>query len=128
MTFDRSLQTDPSNHSHHKIIAGILKDAAKKHFKHNRSDMLGMLWQDYDRFCQAPEGSPDEDFLFCRTFWCRTEGPCATTCGSFRLIVKTVTVDNRTFQDYYRDGRVDAAGCDDRGEAGKTGQSSEPTR
>jgi hypothetical protein len=106
VTLDKTFRTDPSNRSHRKVIAGILREAAKKQFKENRSDQLGTLWQDYDRFCQAPEGPLDGDYLFCRKFGF---APKALRGNRWvlQVIVTTTTVDSRTFQDYYRDGRVD---------------------
>jgi hypothetical protein len=105
VTSDKRFQTDPSNRSHRKVIASILRDAAKKHFKENRSDMLGTLWQDYDRFCQAPAGSRNAEYLFCRKFGFAPK-VLRGNRWVLQVFVNTATVDRRTFQDYYRDGRV----------------------
>jgi hypothetical protein len=34
------------------VIAGILRESLKKHFRENASSELGDLWQDFDSFCQ----------------------------------------------------------------------------
>jgi len=106
MTYDKTFRTDPANRSHRKVITGILREAAKKHFKENHSDVLGVLWQDYDRFCQMPEGPRDAEYLFCRKV-----GFSPKVLRGNRWVIQvaiaTASVDGRTFQDYYRDGRVD---------------------
>lgn len=106
VTSEKSFRTDPSNRSHRNIIAGILREAAKKHFKENRSEMLGTLWQDFDRFCQVPEGPRDGEYLFCRKFGFAPK-VLRGDRWVLQVVVSTATVDSRTFQDYYRDGRVD---------------------
>ena len=45
VTFDGSLETDSSVPAHRAIIAGILTEAIKRHFKDNHSDSFGPLWQ-----------------------------------------------------------------------------------
>ena len=105
VTFDGSLETDPSVPAHCAIIAGILRGAIKRHFKDNHSDSFGPLWQDYDRFCQMPEGSGDGDFQFCR----RVGVIAKVLCGNrwvLQLPISTATLDGRTIQDYYREGEV----------------------
>lgn len=107
VTFGEKIETDPENPSHRKVIEGILREAVKKHFKDNQSNTLGALWQDYDRFCQAPapEGSGDEEFLFCRKFGVTTK---VLRGGRWvmQVFVNTVTVDKRTFGAYYLNGDV----------------------
>ncbi len=106
VTYDKTFRTDPANRSHRKVITGILREAAKKHFKENHSDVLGVLWQDYDRFCQMPEGPRDAEYLFCRKV-----GFSPKVLRGNRWVIQvaiaTASVDGQTFQDYYRDGRVD---------------------
>ena len=43
--------TDSASPTHRRVISGILREAIKAHFKNHHSDLLGDLWQDYDRFC-----------------------------------------------------------------------------
>ena len=62
----QTVTTDPMRMAHRRIIAGILREAIKAHFKINRSAVLGDLWQDYDRFCQVPCERGDTEFHFCR--------------------------------------------------------------
>ena len=105
VNFDKSFQTDPSNPSHRKAIAGILREALKKIFKEGQSDELGALWQDYDRFCQVPDRIRGAEYLFCRKvgFLPKT---LRGNRWAIQVVVTTATVDGRTFQDYYRDGSV----------------------
>lgn len=105
VTADRSFRTDPTNPSHRKLIAGILREAAKKQFKENHSDALGVLWQDFDRFCQSPRGSRGEDFLFCRKFGFAPK-VLRDNRWVMQVTVSTAAVDGRTFRDYYLDGSV----------------------
>ena len=69
VTLAQTFTTDPTQAAHRGLIAGILRDAMKKHFKDNLSDALGHVWQDYDRFCQVPSPLEDTEFHFCRRLW-----------------------------------------------------------
>ena len=51
---------NPHDPRHRAIIGGILREAVKARFKNHRSEMLGFLWQDYDRFCQMPEEAAEQ--------------------------------------------------------------------
>src|SRR4030095_6935851 len=68
VTLDQTVTTNHEIQAHRWIISGILRDAIKRHFKDNHSDVLGDLWQDYDRFCQVPSALGDSEFPFCRRF------------------------------------------------------------
>ncbi len=50
------------------IVAGILREGIKRHFKENGCQDLGDLWQDYDSFCQNPVEDLEEEYLLCRRF------------------------------------------------------------
>lgn len=104
-TAESSFRTDPSNPAHRKIIAGILREAAKKQFKDNDSAALGVLWQDFDRFCQAPQATRGADFLFCRKFGFAPK-VLRGNRWVIQVTVSTAAVDGHTFQDYYLDGKV----------------------
>src|SRR5436305_7587533 len=54
VTRGQTVTTDPMRVAHRGIIAGILREAVKARFKSHRSDVLGDLWQDFNRFCQVP--------------------------------------------------------------------------
>lgn len=106
ITFDSEFTTDPKNRGHRTLIGGILREAIKKHFKDNRSDILGDWWQDFDRFCQMPDYSGESfDYYFCRKF-----GASAKVLIGDRWVIQplisTTSVDGRTFSDYFRDGDV----------------------
>jgi hypothetical protein len=106
VTYDRSVQTDPNRREHRKVIAGVLKDAAKKAFKEHHSRVLGPLWQDFDRFCQVPEDSGTEEFLFCRKIGF-TPKVLRGNRWVIQVVITTATVDGRTFRDYYAAGEAD---------------------
>lgn len=105
VTLDQTLTTDPVSLAHRGIISGILREAIKRHFKDNPSDVLGNLWQDYDRFCQVPPALGDTEFHFCRRL-----GVAAKVLRDNRwvlqMFISTVTVDTLTLEDYYRRGEV----------------------
>jgi hypothetical protein len=107
VTFDSEFTTDPTNRWHRPAITGILREGIKKHFKDDRSDVLGDWWQDYDRFCQMPECQNANDFHFCRKF-----GVAAKVLIGDRWVIQplisTATLDGKTFADYFRDGAVAA--------------------
>jgi hypothetical protein len=50
------------------VLAGILRDGIKNHFKSTTSPTLGELWQDFDAFCQYPGSDWQQDYLMCRRF------------------------------------------------------------
>ncbi|MBN8603429.1 MAG: hypothetical protein J0M26_20505, partial [Planctomycetes bacterium] len=102
---DSEFTTDPTNSGHQSIISGILREGIKKHFKENRSDVLGELWQDFDQFCQMPPTESVADNHFCRKF-----GIAAKMLVGKRWVIQplitTATVDGRTFADYCRNGEL----------------------
>lgn len=105
VTLDSEFATDPTNWRHQAIIAGILREGIKKHFKDNRSDALGEWWQDFDRFCQMPDSGSAVESHFCRKF-----GVAAKMLVGKRWVIQplisTVTLDGRTFADYFRNGEL----------------------
>jgi hypothetical protein len=105
VSLDQSFVARADNETHGQIVAGILREAIKAHFKNNQSEDLGDLWQNYNSFCQYPSHFGDE-YLTCRRF---TYGPKVLRGGRWviRLSVSTLTLDGRTFKDYYDEGNVD---------------------
>ena len=101
----RSFEAEATNEKDRSIVAGIIREALKRHFKHNRSDYLGDLWQDMDKFCQLPRSSPGRDYCMCRRF-----GAMARALRGNVWVVQptlsTATVDGKTFAQYYKEGRV----------------------
>ena len=102
---DQSFVARATDEAHRPIVAGILREAIKKHFKDNSSEDLGNLWQDYNSFCQYPSNFGDE-YLNCRRFGYSSK---VLSDGRWvvRLTVSTTTLDGRTFKDYYDEGKVD---------------------
>jgi len=105
VTLGQTVTTDPIRPAHRRIISGIVGEAIKAHFKNHNSDVLGDLWQDYDRFCQVPCELGDSEFHFCRRL-----GIAAKVLRGNRwvlqILISTATVDKRTLEDYYQRGDV----------------------
>jgi hypothetical protein len=103
VTLDRTVLATSTNAQGRNILAGILRESIKKHFKEDVSSDLGSLWQDYDSFCQTPDSVSGEDYLMCRRFGFAIK---ALAGGRTVLLsqVGTATVDSRSFKDYYRSG------------------------
>ncbi len=101
---DQSFNACANDVQHRAIVAGILREAIKAHFKTNTSDELGSLWQDYNSFCQYPS-SFGQEYLNCRRFGF---GVKVLQDGRWtvRLTVGTMTLDGKTFKDYYDQGKV----------------------
>lgn len=98
---DRTLKADPKDPEHRPLIAGILQESVKLHFKGEPSAQLGPLWQDYGDFCQMPDEAADREFFFCRKF---VVTPKLLRGNRWVLLFKisTVTVDGMTLADYFR--------------------------
>lgn len=99
------IQTSASIPQHQPIIAGLIREGIKQHFKNNNSESLGALWQDFDRFCQQPQDDSEDEFNFCRRF-----GFSVKALRGNRWVIEfpitTTAIDNRSFADYYRIGNV----------------------
>jgi hypothetical protein len=69
----------------------------KAHFKNHGSNVLGDLWQDYDRFCQVPSELGYSEFHFCRRF-----GVVAKALRGNRwvlqMLISTTTVDKQALE------------------------------
>jgi hypothetical protein len=105
VTLNDSFLARADDEAHRQIVAGILREAVKAHFKNNSSEDLGNLWQNYNSFCQYPKYFGDE-YLTCRRF---AYSPKVLSGGRWvmRFSVSTLTLDGRTFKDYYNEGEVD---------------------
>jgi hypothetical protein len=95
----------PSNLTHDGIVAGIFREAFKRHLKDRRSDHLGPLWQDYSRFCQMPQlGSRD------RVAHCKGFEVLAKRMAGQRWVVTiaahTTAIDGRSIADYFSRGEA----------------------
>jgi hypothetical protein len=91
---------------HRDIVTGILREGLKKHFKDHRSSKeLGDIWQEFNDFCQTPSEMEGEDYSFCRKF-----RPSVKVLRGHRWVIEcvtsTITVDTRSFSDYYQTGNV----------------------
>lgn len=107
VAFESAFTTDPADPRHRAIIVGILREGMKKHFKDNRSEVLGDWWQDYDRFCQMPDCSTGSEIYFCRKF-----GAAAKLLVGARWVIQTListaTLDGWSFAEYFQKGEVAA--------------------
>lgn len=103
ITLQRSFRAQATDREGRKIVAGVLRDSIKKHFKNNGSLDLGDLWQDFDCFCQTPAADSTGEYLACRRFGLQvkplTGGVLALQCS-----VGTTTVDGMRFSDYCNAG------------------------
>jgi len=101
----QSFEAEATNERHRSVVAGIIREALKRHFKEHRSDYLGVLWQDMDKFCQLPKPSDAKAYCMCRRF-----GAMARALRGNVWVVEptlsTATVDGKTFAQYYREGKV----------------------
>ena len=99
VTLEQTVTTDPMRVAHRGIIAGILREAVKARLKNHRSNVLGDLWQDFNRFCQVPSVLDDTEFHFCRQL-----GVTAKVLRGNRwvlqMLISTTTVDKQTLEDY----------------------------
>jgi hypothetical protein len=105
VTLGQTVTTNPEMPAHRGTISSIVREAMKRHFKDHNCDVLGALWQDYDRFCQVPPARDGAEFHFCRKL-----GVAAKVlrghCWVLQILISTVTVDTRTLEDYYQRGEV----------------------
>ena len=88
----------------HGIVAGILREAIKLHFREKRCSELGDLWQDFNSFCQYPTPSGEEDIM-CRRFGFGVK-QLSGGVWVVRLTISTATLDLWTFEDYYTRGEI----------------------
>jgi hypothetical protein len=128
VTREREFVAKASDPRSQAVIAGVIREGLKRHFKDNHCEALGDLWQDYDKFCQTPGGTADGEYSMCRRFTVS-----AKMLRGNRWVVEcavgTTTVDNRTFADYYTAGRVDdLAGMIDLKRAAKVNRRNRPVR
>ena len=93
--------------SQQAIIAGILREAVKRHFKDNQFESdIGPLWQDYNDFCQLPDFTKSEQgIVYCRKFHVSAE-LLRDGLWVLQIEVTTTGIDGRTFEDYYAGGEV----------------------
>ena len=88
------------------LVSAIIREGLKNHLKRNISEELGALWQDFNSFCQSPRPSDEEDGGgICRKF----EVASKVLRGGKRVIgciIGSTMIDDMTFADYYREGRV----------------------
>lgn len=96
---------DPQTQS---LASAIIRQGLRNYLKRNTSSDLGAFWQDYGSFCQRPSMTENGDGtgVVCRKF----EIGVKVLSGGRRvmeIIINSIVVDNKTFADYYRDGRAD---------------------
>jgi len=88
-----------------EIVAGIIREGLKNHFKNGFSEELGKLWQDKHRFCQVPKKTDESDYYISRRF-----GAAVKILRANKFVVQcsvgTAMLDNQTFADYYQSGEV----------------------
>jgi hypothetical protein len=89
------------------VFARILKDGLKLHFKDNASASLGLLWQDYNSFCETPTGKDDiteNGFIFCRRY--DFDAKSTRNGWALKFNISTSSIDARSIRHYYEHGEV----------------------
>jgi hypothetical protein len=107
VTLSHTLLAKATDAAHSAIVAGIIREGIKKHFKeHPVSNELGVLWQDYSSFCQMPGETTESGYNLCRRFSTSVKrlrgGRWAMEC-----VINTAMIDGRTLAEYYRLGEVE---------------------
>ncbi len=88
------------------VIAGVLRESIKKHFKDNPAPTLGDLWQDFDAFCQYPGNDWQQEYLMCRRFSVSVKQLAGgRLCPPDRCDDFT-SVDGKCSADYYETGSL----------------------
>ena len=101
-----SFDAKSTNPDHKNIILSILQESIKQHFKQGYSDELGVLWQDFNDFCQIPANSIMRNgIIFCRKFNASVEH-LRNNRWVIQVSVTARMVDSRTFSDYYQASEV----------------------
>jgi hypothetical protein len=91
---------------HHGLILKLIQQSVKRHFQDNNyCEPLGPLWKSFGDFCQMPSRKSRGDFCFCRRF---IVTPVVVGGDRFalRISIRTVCLDARTLDYYYREGKV----------------------
>jgi hypothetical protein len=105
ISLDRSFVATVGDPQGRAVIAGVLRDGIKSHFKKSAAADLGRLWQDFDAFCQYPNDRGQQDYLMCRRF-----SASVKVLRGGRLVVQTnvstTSLDGRCFADYYDSGSL----------------------
>lgn len=92
------------NAEHAMLVGELLKRALISHMKRS-SGTLGAVWQDFNGFCELPPAQGVDAVRYVRRF---EAIPARLKAGRWVLKVRlgTVSVDGRSFADYFRDGDV----------------------
>ena len=102
---DASFTAIPADSEHHVVLCRAIQDSIKKAMKEASNGTLGPLWRCFGDFCQMPFSKSASDFQFCRRFVVQ---PVVLRDNRFvvRVAVRTVSIDGRTLDYYYREGKV----------------------
>lgn len=95
----------PNDAEHHSLILKLIQQSVKKHFQDNYCEALGPLWKSFGDFCQMPSTKSRGDFCFCRRFIV-TPVFVGRDRLALRISVRTVCLDGRALDYYYREGKV----------------------
>ena len=86
-----------------RVVAGIIREGCKKHFKTEGSRAWGPLWQDFRGFCQMPGRAIGDQYLFARKVEVQPEYLRGGLLA-LQVRINTVTIDGRTLADHYAAG------------------------
>ncbi|MBI4776963.1 MAG: hypothetical protein HY788_22745 [Deltaproteobacteria bacterium] len=94
-----------ANPGHRAVVAGIIREGLRKHFKEHTPEGVGDLWQDYGGFCQMPSEVGQDEYCFCRRFNIAAK-VMSQNRWVVEFVINTATLDGRTIGDYYAGGSV----------------------
>lgn len=98
---------DANNPTHEGVVRELIKRGVREHLKQGDFEELGPLWQDYGAFCESPTlKDATGDTVYCRRFEVIPER-LAGNRWVLKVHLNTVSVDVRSFADYYRAGEVE---------------------
>jgi hypothetical protein len=105
ITLDRQFRASIREPGSKPILAGIVKEGIKRHFKNCTLEGLGYLWPYLNSFCQMPDPEGKGAYYFCRRFNVGAKF-LRSDLWAIEFGISTVTLDNKTFHDYYERGDV----------------------
>lgn len=94
----------PGSSRFESVFREIINEGVRRHFKKNRDERLGPVWQDFNNFCEIPRDRTQAGFAFCRRFDCDAK-PMGFS-WALRFALSTASVDGRSISEYYEQGRV----------------------
>ena len=100
-----SFELAADNSAHTPLVADIVKRALINHLKRS-SGSLGVIWQDFNGFCELPQSQGTAPVQYVRRF---EVIPARLKAGRWVLKVHlgTMSIDSRSLGDYFANGDVE---------------------